>query len=453
MTVPDHAVPLGERAVGPDAGARKDKAPRRGGPTDPSHDERLRRGIIDTDVPRGRARWMTAIFVVGIVAAPVSQEIMQRTRGEDSVLPELFRHRPTRQSLRQFEDDLEQASYPKDYVQPRMQAFLTRFGRVGNKKAVVGREGWLYYKPGIAYVGGPGFLAPDTIDGRVRAARDAGGPDIAADPRPAILSFQRALAAREIALVLFPVPDKSMLEPRQLHGRASSAEVVPVPRNPDWGRFVEEMTAAGVTVFDPSPSALGAGEPSRYLVQDTHWTPAWMEEVAGKLAAVVARVGRLPARPAPPVWREVERPIARLGDVVDMLKLPEGQTVFAPQSVTTRAIVVGAGAAGGGADAADWEPDETADVLLLGDSFTNVFSLEAMGWGTAAGLAPHLAFALGRPVDVIAQNDSGAFATRQALARELGGGQDRLRGKRVVVWEFASRELAVGDWKAVEWPK
>ncbi|HEV3031270.1 MAG TPA: hypothetical protein VG319_06485, partial [Polyangia bacterium] len=63
------------------------------------------------------------------------------------------------------------------------------------------------------------------------------------------------------------------------------------------------------------------------------------------------------------------------------------------------------------------------------------------------------AFALGRPVDVIAQNDSGAFATRQALARELGGGQDRLRGKRVVVWELASRELAVGDWKAVEWPK
>jgi len=182
--------------------------------------------------------------------------------------------------------------------------------------------------------------------------------------------------------------------------------------------------------------------PTRFLVQDTHWTPAWMGEVARQLAARVGRVGRLPpvARPA---WHEVARPVTRVGDLVDMLKLPEGQTVFAPETVTTRAIQTAAGD--------DWQPDETADVLLLGDSFTNVFSLEAMGWGTAAGLAPQLAFALGRPVDVIAQNDSGAFATRQALARELSSGHDRLAGKRVVVWELASRELGVGDWKAVEW--
>jgi alginate O-acetyltransferase complex protein AlgJ len=87
----------------------------------------------------------------------------------------------------------------------------------------------------------------------------------------------------------------------------------------------------------------------------------------------------------------------------------------------------------------------------MGDSFTNVFSLDSMGWGTAAGFGPHLALALGRDIDVIAQNDSGAFATRQALAREIAGGEDRLAGKKVVVWEFASRELAVGDWKPIDW--
>jgi len=52
---------------------------------------------------------------------------------------------------------------------------------------------------------------------------------------------------------------------------------------------------------------------------------------------------------------------------------------------------------------------------------------------------------------VIAQNDSGAFATRQTLARELASGSDRLQGKRVVIWEFASRELSVGDWKRLDW--
>jgi alginate O-acetyltransferase complex protein AlgJ len=439
MTAPDHAIPL-ELPRG--AGARAQES-RRGGPTDPSHDERLRRGIIDTAVSRVVARVVAVVFVAAIFAVPVVQEILQRARGEDSVLPELFHHRPTRASLRQFEDDLEQSSYPKDWVQPRVQALLSRYGRVGNKKAVVGRDGWLYYAPGIDFVGGPGFLDPGTIEGRLRAAREAGGPEVAADPRPAILAFAHALAARGIKLVLFPVPDKAMLEPRQLHGRASSGVEGAVPRNPSWRQFVDEMAAAGVIVFDPTPVALPAAEAPRYLVQDTHWTPEWMRVVADELARVVSGAGRLSPLATAPAWHEVERPIARVGDIVDMLKLPEGQSVFAPQAVTARAVVDAAGA--------DWVPDEKADVLLMGDCFTNVYWLDSMGWGTAAGLAPHLALALRRPVDVIAQNDSGAFATRQTLARELGGGSDRLGGKRVVVWELASRELSVGDWKEVAW--
>jgi alginate O-acetyltransferase complex protein AlgJ len=68
-------------------------------------------------------------------------------------------------------------------------------------------------------------------------------------------------------------------------------------------------------------------------------------------------------------------------------------------------------------------------------------------------LAPQLALALKRPLDVIAQNDAGAFATRRALARELAAGADRLAGKRVVIWEFAARELSAGDWKRIELPQ
>ena len=87
MTTPEHALPLDSRAE--DAGVRVEAA-RRGGPTDPSHDERLRRGIIDTEISRGLARVLTVVFVVGIFAVPVVQEVMQRARGDDSVLPELF---------------------------------------------------------------------------------------------------------------------------------------------------------------------------------------------------------------------------------------------------------------------------------------------------------------------------------------------------------------------------
>jgi alginate O-acetyltransferase complex protein AlgJ len=92
-------------------------------------------------------------------------------------------------------------------------------------------------------------------------------------------------------------------------------------------------------------------------------------------------------------------------------------------------------------------------VLLLGDSFSNIYSLGAMGWGEGAGFPERLSAHLGRPVEAIVRNNDGAFATRQTLQKELASGTDRLRGKKVVVWEFAARELAFGNWKSLPLPK
>ncbi|HVR63777.1 MAG TPA: hypothetical protein VMU50_17870 [Polyangia bacterium] len=431
-------------AVG--SGSTPAHTPGHGGPTDPSHDENLRRGIIHTEISRGTAIGIVSFFLVLIAAVPIGQAVMEKARGEETMLLDIFSRAPTRENLKAFEDDLDKASYAKDFVQPRMQALLTGLGRVGNKKAVVGRQGWLYYKPGITYVGGPGFLEPDIIAMKIKAALDEGEPAGHPDPRPAIFAFADALAKRDIKLILFPVPDKAMLQPVQLHGRGARASVLDVPRNPSWPAFVAEMRGHGVTVFDPAPAALRQDEAPRFLLQDTHWTPEWMDAVARQLAGLIARTAAL--APAAGQTRATTRkavplPVTRVGDVVDMLKLPDGQTIFAPQAITVGQVQDAGGA--------PWEPNPKADVLLLGDSFTNVFSLDSMGWGTSAGLGAHLSLALARDVDVIAQNDSGAFATRQALARELGSGEDRLAGKRVVVWEFASRELAVGDWKPIDW--
>jgi hypothetical protein len=83
----------------------------------------------------------------------------------------------------------------------------------------------------------------------------------------------------------------------------------------------------------------------------------------------------------------------------------------------------------------------------LGDSFSNIYSLEPMGWGQSAGFVEQLAYHLQAPVDRLVRNDAGAFATRDMLARELARGRDRLAGKKWLIWQFAARELAVGDWK------
>ena len=120
-----------------------------------------------------------------------------------------------------------------------------------------------------------------------------------------------------------------------------------------------------------------------------------------------------------------------------MLDLPETASFFPVETVWLRRVL--------NPDGTPWRSDRAADVLLLGDSFTNIYSLESMGWGTSAGLAEQLSYVLGRPIDRLVQNDEGAFATRAMLQRDAS----RLNGKRVVIYQFAARELSFGDWRMI----
>ncbi len=69
--------------------------------------------------------------------------------------------------------------------------------------------------------------------------------------------------------------------------------------------------------------------------------------------------------------------------------------------------------------------------------------------GVGAAWCEQLSYYLGRPVDRLALNSGGALNTRQRLAQDLATGNDRLAGKKVVVYQFAMRELAIGDWRLI----
>src|ERR1700709_2326217 len=119
------------------AAAAAPRAPaRRGGPTDPSHDDNLRRGIWLTAVTRPVAALLVGAFLLIIYAIPIGQAVRDKVSGDDSVLLDLFRRAPNRENIKQFEDDLNKASTPRAWVQPRVQALLTRHGGYGNVKAV-----------------------------------------------------------------------------------------------------------------------------------------------------------------------------------------------------------------------------------------------------------------------------------------------------------------------------
>jgi alginate O-acetyltransferase complex protein AlgJ len=173
-----------------------------------------------------------------------------------------------------------------------------------------------------------------------------------------------------------------------------------------------------------------------YLETDTHWRPETMEFVAERLANFL----QLPAAAGSILPSIIEKKIVARGDIAAMLKLSRADK-FPPEEVTIRQVVTGN---------ALWRPSKEAEVLLLGDSFSNIFSFEAMGWGESAGFAEHLSVALRRPIDCILRNSDAAFATREILSNELARGRDRLAGKRMVIWEFAARELSFGNWKLLD---
>ena len=417
--------------------------------------------LDSTLVSPATARFLSWAFVALLVAVPVSQAAMSIARarrpqalelfqpfvrgaqaasgGEWKLALENWRNGIAPATLHAYESAVESDSALRSYTQSRMQRLLTRAFGVGNGKVLLGSAGWLFYQPGLDYVTGPSIVASSALESAARRMVNKGEVmNPAPDPRPALLQLHRDCQRAGIHLVVFPVPDKVMMQPAEVWRGFAGRRQIPVPNNSGYRQLVAQMREQGLDWYDPTPSDIGAGE-VRYLEQDTHWLPTFMDSAARELAVRVQRAVDLPAS-RHPRWEMVEARTARLGDLVDMLKLGADAGTYRAQTVTVqRVLEVGNGEA--------VQPAAGADVLLLGDSFTNVYSQEAMGWGSGAGLGEHLAYHLDRPVDVIAMNGGGASAVRAELARpEMA---ERLGPKRVIVYEFAIRNLAVENWPVV----
>lgn len=430
-----------------------------------SREEVAREEVGQTKVRRGVAILLVCAFLIAIFVVPIHQHFAERRIAgqqddDDSLLwgdgwPPLLKpwrrehwkfsslieaNRRMLQSIAEFEDRLEDESVFGQRVRPPTQAGLSGVLGVGNEQAYVGHDGWLFYRPGIDYLTGPGFLEPRQLARRASEGnewRAAPQPD----PRKAIIDFHQQLAARDIQLIVMPTPIKPTIHPEQFSKRFERTS--PPLHNVSYAKLLDDLAAAGVHVYDPTSvlhERILSLNDAQYLATDTHWRPEAMEAVAADLADHLRRALHLDSAADQRLRREPVQ-IEAYGDVALMLDLPTNQTLFPPEQVTAHTVLT--------TDQQFWRASEEADVLLLGDSFSNIFSLEPMGWGEAAGFAEQLSYYLNAPIDRLVRNDSGAFATRDMLSRELARGRDRLDGKQVVIWQFAARELAVGDWRLI----
>ena len=343
-----------------------------------------------------------------------------------------------------------------------VQRFLGERAGGGNEQVYFGREGWLFFAADVEHVTGRPFLGTAHLRQRLEAG--VAMPD----PVLGVLTFAAELRRHGISLVLVPVASKATIYPQQLSRRSRDTR----PRNPSFERFLAELAdarlmleryqgllpdsdadrgwfasvrdavaelaaAAGgelppVSVVD-SASALGAlGEVPAFLRTDTHWTPAGADAVAAATARAVHDVLRSEAESLALRRRPV--PVSQRGDIAVMAQF-QGERWH--EEVVTQQVVAGNRLAASGKE---------ARVLLLGDSFSNVFSLDRMGWGEGAGFAEQLAFHLGETVSWIARNADGAQASRGGLQQAVGRGDVSLANTEVVVWQFAVRELSIGDW-------
>ena len=308
------------------------------------------------------------------------------------VFSALFPWLPPGDAFEDFEHDLEAASSFRRALRPRVQELASRLLGLGNAKVVLAPDGRLLHRPSLEYVVGPPF-------------------DRATE---ALIEWNAELARRGVALLVVPVPPKA--------ATIVGDEVV---HNVAWPGFRRALERAGVALLELAPT---------YLRTDTHWSPAGMETAAAAIAEALVARGWVEREPSTRPLRALD--LERVGDLGRLLDERPESTWIRPDEVTIRAVP-------------GWEPDPASPVLLLGDSFTNIYSLAAMGWGTRAGLAEHLSVALGFDVDRIAINGDGARASREALRL---AGPERLAAKRVVVFQLAARELRYGDWTPVALP-
>lgn len=298
------------------------------------------------------------------------------------------------------------------------------------KGVFAGTGGWLFLRSEIQGAAGLGvWLAPS--DSREKAAAGSAEPLAAldaerADALAAVEDFALQLRRRDLPFLFVLIPPKFEVYPERLF---ADADARALGLGEAQRGFLARLAARGIAVLDLAPLFHDArartapdGE-ALYASQDTHWS-----SYAARLAAdaIAARLRAAGFAAGPGLGLSAETTTRDdCGDLWGKLKPPRP-----PCNPLT---LYGLHSPGGGSLAAT--VDRASPLLLLGDSSSVVYHETYR-----AGLADHLANALGQPVDLLGVTAGGANGAREALARRsaTSGGLD---GKKFVVWVVSGRLL------------
>ena len=266
-----------------------------------------------------------------------------------------------------------------------------------NHDVIKGRDGWLFYRPYLEHF----------VDDRLNTKA-----------LEEINSMNRIMAERGIKLIVVPVPLKVHLHSDKLMDIQNSLS--------NYSKYIEKLTDLGVDALDLS-SVLNFQD--SFLKGDTHWSPNGV----GKAARLIADK----------IDPQIVKPIPERSPLT-VISFGRGNLSKSYSKITSYSQPV---YNNGEVKSLD------AEVLILGDSFANIFSDDSLGWGDGFGLVETLAGYLQKPVDKIAVNNGGESGSRNLLMDELSSGYDKLANKKFVIWEFHYSEFAKEEWSHFSIPE
>ncbi len=367
---------------------------------------------------------VAAVFLAVIVAPGLIQTVSELRDGERPLALDIFLQPPTARNLHEYEHRLERTSLVIKQLRPWMQYLQWECLADAGEKVVVGRHGWLFYGQSVRY----------------EIERPTGPPETdSADPLPAIRSFRDQLQARGIRLLLVPVPNKEHVYPEMLAQRAEGAGVVVCDQT---HRLLDQLEQSGIEyvdlfqVFRRARQEETQADPRwLYLAQDSHWSPEGARVAAAAVARRVLEGGIVLRGDRAYVERSVT--VRRHGDLVEMLQVPQIEHALEPENLACLQVVQSE-------SGMPYRDSPESEVLILGDSFLRVYEQDEPG---AAGFIAQLARELGQPLTSIVNDGGASTMVRQALARR----PTLLVNKKLVIWEFAEREIRYGmeGWKIV----
>ncbi len=353
--------------------------------------------------------------------------------------------------LRSYEKELEERSFAVQKIRPVMQTIRYILLRDLGPKAIAGRKGWLFYRPGIEYLYGPSVCT--------EPIKPSDDNDVTINSKPVdiIADFKQQLDERGIDLMVVIVPDKGSIYPDILNGKISKDEAGAISYTLD---IINRLRNVGVKVIDlftpfakerKNDSLYGD---SLYLLRDTHWRSRALRLAARIVADEVKKYSWFGKNHSSISYSMDTVFVDRIGDIAVMTGLPRIDVaginlLFTPEKTLCFKIMRDYFDNNGVLIGREPYRDDFrhSRILLLGDSFSRIYQTDSP---KSAGWIAHLAFELSEPIASIVSDGGASTIVRENLARRPA----LLNGKKLVVWEFVERDLRFGafGWQKVELP-